>query len=90
MALPPTTSTIVLPASARGLSHPKRFLTDHNNNGDAIFSSAFTEYIPFEQVPGDAVFSLCYATNEHPVTLSRGADIKVYSRTSPHLKKNVG
>lgn len=81
MGPPPSTSTEILPASARGLSHPKRFITDHDSEGNAIFSSVLPEQIPFQQIPKDAIFSLCYATNEYPATLNDNADIKVYSGT---------
>jgi hypothetical protein len=79
MASKSSTSTGALSASARGLSHPKRFITDHDSNGEAKFSNALSEEIPFQQIPDDAIFSLCYATNEHPVTLNDGADVNVYS-----------
>jgi len=66
-------------ASSRGLSHPKRFITTHDEAGNAIFSDALEEEIPFQQVPNDAIFSLCYATNTTPVEMSQDADIAVYS-----------
>lgn len=83
MGPPPSTSTHVPPASIRGLSHPKRFITDHDSEGNAIFSTALPEEIPFQQIPNDAIFSLCYATNESPVSLNDNADVNVYS--SMHL-----
>ncbi|OBT71908.1 hypothetical protein VF21_09214 [Pseudogymnoascus sp. 05NY08] len=79
MGPPPSTSTDVPPASTRGLSHPKRFITDHDSDGNAIFSTALPEEIPFQQIPNDAIFSLCYATNESPVLLNGNADVNVYS-----------
>ncbi|RDL31066.1 Uncharacterized protein BP5553_09855 [Venustampulla echinocandica] len=79
MGPPPCTSTDASPASARGFSHPKRFITDHDSEGNAVFSTTIPEQIPFQQIPGDAIFSLCYATNGSPVTLNNSADINVYS-----------
>lgn len=67
------------PASSRGLSHPKRFITTHDESGKAIFSNELPEDIPFQQIPNDAIFSLCYATNRTPVELTGDADIFAYS-----------
>lgn len=83
MGPPPSTSTDVPPASTRGLSHPKRFITDHDSDGNAIFSTALPEEIPFQQIPNDAIFSLCYATNNSPVLLNDNADVNVYSSMQP-------
>lgn len=89
MGPPPSTSTDVPPASTRGLSHPKRFITDHDSEGNAIFSTALPEEIPFQQIPNDAIFSLCYATNESPVLLNDNADINVYSSMQPSSHETV-
>ncbi|KAF4624947.1 hypothetical protein G7Y89_g13218 [Cudoniella acicularis] len=69
-----------IPETDRGLSHPKRFITDHDSNGKAIFAKSLQEDIPFEQIPNDAIFSLCYATNRNPVDMSSNADIKTYTQ----------
>ena len=79
MTSPSLNKEDVLPAARRGLSHPKRFITGHDSKGNADFNTSLTELIPFQQIPGDALFSLCYATNEFPVTLDDDADVKVYS-----------
>jgi hypothetical protein len=79
MGPPSSTSTDVRPASTRDLSHPKRFITEHDSKGKATFSTTIPELIPFQQVPDDAIFALCYATNEFPVTMTGNADVKVYS-----------
>lgn len=85
MGAPPLTSAAVPPASSRGLSHPKRFITGHDSDGKAIFSTDLPELIPFQQIPNDAIFSLCYATNAFPATLNDNADVEVYSGTMSHI-----
>ncbi len=72
-------------AAEKGMRHPNRFITDHDNTGKAVFSSTIPEPIPFTQIPNDAQFSLCYATKEHPVTLADSADLKTYSNYLEHL-----
>lgn len=66
------------PPSSRGLSHPKRFITTHDEAGRAVFSEELSEDIPFQQIPNDAIFSLCYATNQTPVDLTENADVSTY------------
>ena len=72
-------------AEEKGLRHPNRFITDHSSSGEAIFLSEIPESIPFTQIPNDAQFALCYATNQHPVELSNDADIKVYEHYLSNL-----
>jgi quercetin dioxygenase-like cupin family protein len=72
-------------ASSRGLPHPNRFITTHNASGKAVFSDTVAEPIPFQQIPNDAIFSLCYATNQTPVTLSDDADVDIYSSEIPSI-----
>ncbi|PVH75033.1 hypothetical protein DL98DRAFT_602622 [Cadophora sp. DSE1049] len=83
----PSYTTEVPPASSRGLSHPKRFITTHDESGKAIFSSDLPEEIPFQQIPNDAIFSLCYATNQTPVEMSGNKDVDAYSN---YLEKLPG
>ncbi|KAE8453259.1 hypothetical protein EG329_011326 [Mollisiaceae sp. DMI_Dod_QoI] len=81
----PSYTKEVPPASARGLSHPKRFITTHDESGKAIFSDEVPEEIPFQQIPNDAIFSLCYATNQIPADLSNEADISTYANYLENL-----
>ncbi|KAH8597359.1 cupin domain-containing protein [Bisporella sp. PMI_857] len=71
----------------RGLTHPKRFITAHDETGKAVFSSSIPEPVEFEQIPNDAIFSLCYATNTTPVNLGSNNDIKTYNQ---YLNKKPG
>ncbi len=79
MAPNPSYTKEVDPASSRGLSHPKRFITTHDESGKAVFSDELPEEIPFQQIPNDAIFALFYATNKTPVDLSDNADISGYT-----------
>lgn len=72
-------------ADEKGLRHPNRFITDHNKEGQAIFSSKIPEPVPFTQIPNDAQFALCYATNQYPVELSNDADVKTYEHYLSNL-----
>ncbi|QDS74300.1 hypothetical protein FKW77_003808 [Venturia effusa] len=58
----------------------KRFVTTHNQEGKAIFSSKFEEELPSDVLPGDsgAAFLLGYTTNTFPVNLNGDADLKTY------------
>jgi quercetin dioxygenase-like cupin family protein len=60
------------------LHHPNRFITDNDPSGKAIFSTEIPEQIPYRQVPNDAKFALCYATNEFPVDFTANRDITTY------------
>lgn len=57
---------------------PSRFITDHNDEGKAIFSTAIPEPAPTKQIPNDAVFALMYATKETPVDLTKNKDLSTY------------
>jgi len=66
-------------AAEKGLRHPNRFITDHDSDGRAVFSNQIPEPVPFTQIPNDAQFALCYATNQFPVDLTANKDIATYS-----------
>lgn len=55
-----------------------RFITTHNAEGKAVFSSAIPEAAPIQDLPGDAQFSLCYTTNNFPIDLTNDKDIPAY------------
>ncbi|CAL5870641.1 uncharacterized protein PFLUO_LOCUS4880 [Penicillium psychrofluorescens] len=70
-----------------GLPVIKRYVTDHDGHGKAIFTKRIADDLmfkdlqdlPFEGANGAyAKSSLGYATNEFPTTLEKGADIGVY------------
>ncbi|ORY66409.1 uncharacterized protein BCR38DRAFT_390086 [Pseudomassariella vexata] len=56
-----------------------RFITDHNDIGEAVFSTALPELLPGKKQYNDAVFSLGYCTNERPVTLAGNKDLNSYA-----------
>lgn len=61
------------------LSHPKRYITTHNDEGLAIVDTSVAAEAPFyELAPKDAAFAQCYVTNEFPVKMEGGADLAVY------------
>ena len=68
-----------------GLPIVRRFITDHNAEGKAIFHQDVQEVLPW-QVLGDTVrFGLGYTTDQFPVDLSGDADVKSYQ----HFQKNL-
>lgn len=63
----------------RGLSHPKRFITTHNEKGQAIIDESVPADAPFYNLPsGTAAFAQCYVTEGFPTKLEDGADLTVY------------
>ncbi|KAJ9604713.1 hypothetical protein H2200_010827 [Cladophialophora chaetospira] len=67
-----------------GMPTLHRFVTDHNDEGKAIFHSGVDEKLPWHSVGGDARFYLGYATSQTPVDLNNDADIKTYK----HYQEN--
>ncbi|KAI1844276.1 hypothetical protein JX265_007885 [Neoarthrinium moseri] len=66
------------PHKANDMRQVNRVITDHNEKGEAIFSSQIPEPLPGVTIYNGAVFSLGYATNERPVGLSNNKDIETY------------
>jgi quercetin dioxygenase-like cupin family protein len=64
---------------ANDLSKVQRYITDHNSEGKAVFSSALPTQLPEQVILKDVVFRLGYATTERPVDLSGDKDVKAYS-----------
>ncbi|KEF55244.1 uncharacterized protein A1O9_08898 [Exophiala aquamarina CBS 119918] len=60
------------------LAMPKRYITTHNGEGLAIFSSHVQEEAPESSLSDGMRISFCYATTEFPATLSEDQDIKAY------------
>lgn len=76
---------VMAPGETKGLRHPNRFITDHDESGKAVFSTTLSEPVPWQQIPNDAQFALCYATNQSPVDLTSNKDIKTYSNYLSNL-----
>jgi quercetin dioxygenase-like cupin family protein len=68
-----------------GLPPVSRVITDHSNEGKAVFSSAIPEPIVWQELADGARFSLGYATNKFPAELSNETDIKTYSHYLENL-----
>jgi quercetin dioxygenase-like cupin family protein len=62
---------------ANGLPGMHRYITDHDADGKAIFSSRLPEPLPWQDI-GIAQFSLAYATSHFPVSLDKGKDVSDY------------
>ncbi|CAJ2501728.1 Uu.00g045810.m01.CDS01 [Anthostomella pinea] len=56
-----------------------RYITDHNAQGQAIFSSALPEALPGKTIYNGVKFSLGYVTDERPVSLASNKDITKYT-----------
>lgn len=67
------------------LRHPNRFITDHDANGKAVFSSAIPEEVDEQVIACGDKFFLGYTTSEKPVELTDGKDIQQYKayQTNP-------
>lgn len=63
-----------------GLPSLHRFVTDHNDEGKAIFHASVVEKLPFNSIPGGARFGLGYTTSSSPVDMNNDADIKTYQK----------
>ncbi|KAF2728090.1 hypothetical protein EJ04DRAFT_516842 [Polyplosphaeria fusca] len=64
-------------ADSNPLPPLKRFITTHDDSGQAVFSSTPSDDLPFRDVPG-ASFGLGYATDNFPANLNEDADISAY------------
>lgn len=63
----------------RGLSHPKRFITSHNDRGETVLDQSMPEEAPFYYLPNkSAAFAQCYVTEGFPTKLNDEADLTVY------------
>ena len=62
------------------LSHPKRFITTTNDEGQAIIDrESVPADLPFYDVAqDDAAFATCYATDKFPVDIGDSSDINTY------------
>jgi quercetin dioxygenase-like cupin family protein len=64
----------------------KRFITTHNDKGDAVFTTGISDVVPQTAVPG-AYFSLAFATNTVPTSLKDNEDLPIYGE---YLNENPG
>ncbi|KAK0642034.1 hypothetical protein B0T16DRAFT_462054 [Cercophora newfieldiana] len=63
------------------LSHPKRYITTHSEDGKAIIDGTLPAELPFNEVPSKSVgLSTCYVTEGFPTVLEDGKDIAVYQK----------
>ena len=62
-----------------------RFVTDHDDQGEAIFNKDIEEQLSWQRLAEGARFSLGYATNQTPVELSNGKDLETYQNYQAKL-----
>jgi quercetin dioxygenase-like cupin family protein len=68
-----------------GLPTLHRFVTDHDDKGNAIFRRDVEEILPWQSIGETARFALGYATNQFPVDMNGSKDIKAYK----HYQENL-
>lgn len=66
-----------------GLPAIRRYITDHNEQGRAIFSEHLPEVLDWNPV-GVAKFALGYTTNQYPVDFSGKQDVSSYGGYLKH------
>ncbi|KAK8056911.1 hypothetical protein PG993_002138 [Apiospora rasikravindrae] len=71
------------PPPPNNLPKVSRFITDHNESGEAIFSDALPTELPRTTIYNGASFGLGYATTKTPVSLNDGADMAAYTPLLP-------
>ncbi|PCD37903.1 hypothetical protein AU210_006398 [Fusarium oxysporum f. sp. radicis-cucumerinum] len=80
-------SSLFSVAADNTLPIPKRFITKHNDDGNAIFDTRLNDELP-ETVLSTHVFYLGYVTQGFPVDLEDNTDIETYGNyisNSPRL-----
>jgi len=55
-----------------------RFITDHNDRAEAIFSHQVDQKLPWQELPDGARFCLGYTTTRMPMEMGEGTDIADY------------
>ncbi|UPK92411.1 hypothetical protein LCI18_003346 [Fusarium solani-melongenae] len=63
----------------------QRFITTHTSDGKTTFSDAISEEAPFQTLPDNVDFALCYATDQFPVTLENDRDMDTYQHYTQNL-----
>lgn len=61
-----------------GLPQMNRYITDHRQDGKAVFNTEIPAPLSWQKLPNGAAFALSYTTNEFPVNLNSGKDIGKY------------
>ncbi|KAK0384831.1 hypothetical protein NLU13_7309 [Sarocladium strictum] len=72
-------------ASRKGLRSLKRFITTHDPSGRTTFVDSLSEEAPFQTLPDNVDFALCYATDKFPVPLTDEADVDTYKKYTKEL-----
>lgn len=62
----------------------QRYITSHNDKGQAIFSDAFDEQSKMKANDDGIAFALSYATKGFPVDMTDNQDLKVYEKFLDH------
>jgi quercetin dioxygenase-like cupin family protein len=68
------------PCEDNGLRSLDRFITSHDGNGRAVFSTNLPERLAWQKIDENALFSLAYTTNKFPVRLQDDDDLAVYNQ----------
>ncbi|KUI65823.1 hypothetical protein VM1G_01699 [Cytospora mali] len=59
---------------------PNRFITDHNDEGLAVFNTSIPEPIPGQTIENGDTFYLTYVTDQVPADLNNNTDVAAYSK----------
>lgn len=62
------------------LRQPSRFITDHNEQGLAVFNTSLAEPIPAQVINNGDTFYLGYTTSDTPVDFNNNADVDAYAK----------
>jgi quercetin dioxygenase-like cupin family protein len=62
------------------LRNPNRFITDHNEQGLAVFNTSLAEPIPPQIINNGDTFYLGYTTSGTPVDFKNNADVDAYAK----------
>ncbi|RFU74294.1 cupin domain [Trichoderma arundinaceum] len=81
-----STTGLASATAPAGLPPPRRVITTHNADGQAVFSEELSQHPPRFEIP-DIHFYLCYTLNQSPGVLENNQDLKEYQDRLPH---NVG
>ena len=68
------------PVLDNGLPVIKRFITDHNDERKAVFTTRVKEELNWQELPDGARFCLGYTTNQTPVNMNQEQDISGYEK----------
>ena len=63
---------------ANGLPRTRRYITDHDADGKAVFSDRISDLQPWVPIDKEANFSLNYTTSQFPVSFKDNKDLAQY------------